>query len=334
MASPPQAAKLSHSPPIAPSASSFTPSNAYLCIQQELSTNNNGANALPSPTAISTALSRLPAALPQSGLGDAAAFAHLIADVSPGLNGPKTSAYYYGFVTGGVLPVAEAADCLVTAWDQNVQVHLPGESVSTVVEERAARFLVQLLELDGAGGRDGGKERWQGKTFTTGATASNVLGLACGRESVLQQRLLARGSVITADGDGVGELGVLEACRLAKVTGFQVLTTMGHSSLYKASSILGIGRRSVRDVGDRAQPWKFDLQKLETELAKEDLVSIVAISCGEVNTGRFATSNGEEMRKIRELCDRYGAWLHVDGGNDLGFQGWSWLMISSLWPFR
>jgi glutamate/tyrosine decarboxylase-like PLP-dependent enzyme len=39
----------------------------------------------------------------------------------------------------------------------------------------------------------------------------------------------------------------------------------------------------------------------------------VAISCGEVNTGRFATTGIDQMKEIRRLCDEYGAWLHVDG---------------------
>jgi glutamate/tyrosine decarboxylase-like PLP-dependent enzyme len=319
-------------PPPPPLTATTTPSvipisDAYLQIQRAFYNTNTGnhahAHALPSPAALSTARASLPpAVLPSTGHGDSATLAHLIADLSPALNGSATSPHYYGFVTGGVLPVAAAADALVTACDQNVQVHLPAESASTVIEDRAACWLVQLLDLDldphGSDAALAGAGRWQGRTFTTGATASNVLGLACGREAVLQKRLWARGEsgVVDEGGDGVGELGILEACRRAWVVGFQVLTTMGHSSLYKASSIVGLGRKSVKDVGARDQPWKFDLQKLEMELGREGIASIVAVSCGEVNTGRFATSNREEMEEIRELCDRYGAWLHVDGGED------------------
>ena len=239
-------------------------------------------------------------------------------------------------MTGGVLPIAEAADHVVTSWDQNVQVHLPHQGVATSVEWRAGGLLCELL---GLGGEDDGEgEAWLGRTFTTGATGSNVLGLACGREAVLGRKIQARKAAAAAaaaavrnqgervletlkDGEGwggesesVGELGLLEACRLARVEEFQVLTTMGHSSLSKAASIVGLGRKSVIDVGLEATPWKFDMEKLEIMLARERTASIVAVSCGEVNTGRYATSGYAEMRRLRELCDRFGAWLHVDGG--------------------
>jgi glutamate/tyrosine decarboxylase-like PLP-dependent enzyme len=279
-------------------------------IQNVLSQHHSAA--LPGPRAALTAASSLHGSLPSHGLGSAVTLRHLLRDITPGFNGPKTSANYYGFVTGGVLPVAEAADRVVSAWDQNVQVHLPEQSVATVVEARALEMLVQLLGLEGASAGGAGR-RWEGKTFTTGATGSNVLGLACGREYVLAKRLRDVDGEVDV-GESVGELGLLEACQRAGVEHIQVLTTMGHSSLSKAASIIGLGRRSVIDVGRKDAPWKFDFEKLEGKLAEGRTASIVAVSCGEVNTGRFATSGLEEMKRLRELCDRYGAWIHVDGG--------------------
>jgi glutamate/tyrosine decarboxylase-like PLP-dependent enzyme len=260
-------------------------------------------DALPSPSALLRAASTIPSSLPATGLGDAATEAHLLTDLVPGFNGPKTSANYYGFVTGGTFPVAEFADCVVTAFDQNVQVHLPDQSVSTIVEDRALGMLVQLLDL----GRG-----WEGKTFTTGATGANILGLACGREAVVSKRLEGLGEL-----GGVGEMGLLTACLKAGIRKIQVLTAMGHSSLYKASSVVGLGRAAVRDIGSGVDhPWKMDLDLLQQELQqeKEGVVSIVVLSAGEVNTGRFSTDGFLEMQKIRDLCDKYGAWLHVDGG--------------------
>lgn len=237
-------------------------------------------------------------------------------------------------MTGGALPVAEAADHVFTRWDQNVQVHLPHQGVATSVEWRAGGLLCELLDL--------GPERWRGRTFTTGATASNVLGLACGREAVLGAKIRARRAVLRDRGEGeggreveraddagggedvesdsVGELGLLEACRLAGIEEFQVLTAMGHSSLSKAASIVGLGRESVIDVGLEATPWRFDMEKLEGMLPRKGTASIVVVSCGEVNTGRYATSRLEEMRRLREVCDRFGAWLHVDGGRKSFFR--------------
>ncbi|KAJ4306205.1 hypothetical protein N0V88_001001 [Collariella sp. IMI 366227] len=201
--------------------------------------------------------------------------------VRPALNHQSLSSRYLGFVTGGVLPIAEAADNLVSAVDQNVQ---------------------------------GNRERgcgWAGRTFTTGATASNILGLACGRESVIARRLSPSSFSQT-----VAELGLLGACQAAGVRGIQVLTSMGHSSLYKAASVVGLGHASVKEMGvSEAEPWRLDLDKVERALEegeRDGVASVVVVSAGEVNTGRFAT-NVLDMPKLRSLADRYGAWVHVDG---------------------
>ena len=91
---------------------------------------------------------------------------------------------------------------------------------------------------------------------------------------------------------------------------------MAHSSLYKASSILGLGRSCIQNIGTSENDITIDMQKLEEHLeaGHQNSVSIIAISCGEVNTGMFATHSHRELQELRSLCDKYGAWLHVDGG--------------------
>lgn len=280
---------------------SFSVSSSYTKLQSIVGRTPN--DALPSPESISSSTESIVTSIPQIGLGSEATETHLLTDLTPGFNGPKTSSNYYGFVTGGVFPIAEVADNIVTAFDQNVQVHLPDQSISTVVEDAALRMLLQLVELG---------DEWGGRTFTTGATGSNVLGLACGREAVVNSRLggdLKEG--------GVGELGILRACLKAGVKDIQVLTTMGHSSLYKAASVVGIGGDSVKNIPlSEDEPWKMDVERLASKLARgreDGVVTIVVISAGEVNTGNFAATRSQ-MEEIRKLCDKYEAWLHVDAG--------------------
>jgi glutamate/tyrosine decarboxylase-like PLP-dependent enzyme len=280
----------------------FSVSSAYAKIRSIVDSFSNAP--LPDHSSIVKATETLPKFLPEKGLGEDATESHLLNDITPGFNGPKTSANYYGFVTGGVFPIAEFADNVVTAFDQSPMVHLPDQSISTTVEDRALSMLVELLNLK--------RQEWGGKIFTTGATGANILGLACGREVVIQKRL-----EIVGETRGVGELGLLAACAKARITDIRVLTTMGHSSLYKAASVVGLGRAAVKDIAlSQKEPWKIDLDLLERELerVKDGIVSIVAVSAGEVNTGRLATDGLSEMKKIRDLCDKYGAWLHVDGG--------------------
>ena len=276
----------------------FSVASAYIKLRSIVDSWSD--DVLPAGPVIAKATASLLDTIPVTGLGEEATEAHLLNHITPGFNGSKIASNYYGFVTGGVLPVAEFADNVVTAFDQNVQVHLPEESISTSVEDRALSMLVELLNL-GAG--------WKGKTFTTGATGANILGLACGREAIIRRRL--------GETTSVGELGLLAACAEAGVEKIQILTTMGHSSLYKAASVLGLGRASCRDIPfSKDEPWRMDISVLEQELknAGGSIASIVVVSAGEVNTGRFATNGESSMKQIRALCDEYGAWLHVDGG--------------------
>ena len=95
-------------------------------------------------------------------------------------------------------------------------------------------MLLQLLDFNASS--------WNG-TFTTGATGANILGLLCGHEAILTQRLRKDKN---AEAKGVGELDLLATCARAGITEVQVLTSVGHSSLYKAASIVGIGRACVK----------------------------------------------------------------------------------------
>ncbi|KAI0390255.1 pyridoxal-dependent decarboxylase [Xylariaceae sp. FL0594] len=261
------------------------------------------APTLPGPDRLSRARASLPDASNErylSGLGPEGTFQHLMSDIVPGLNGQNRSGRYWGFVTGSTLPIAEVADNIVSAFDQNVQVHLPTQTIVTEVEDAALKMVIHLLSL-------GAPEQWEGRTFTTGATASNILGLACGREAVIASRLP------TGSGS-VGELGLLRACKEAGVEEIQVLSSMGHSSLPKAASVVGLGRTSVKNLPfSDAEPWRLNIDAVERELQRKGVASIISISAGEVNTGRFAVTGVEEMKRLRDLADKYQAWIHVDG---------------------
>jgi glutamate/tyrosine decarboxylase-like PLP-dependent enzyme len=256
---------------------------------------------LPPQAAIQQARKLLAPHLPADGIGLAETIKHLQEDLAPAFNASSRSPNYYGFVTGGCTPAASLADHFVTAYDQNVAVHLPNETIATDVEDRALSLLCELLDLDPAS--------WAHRVFTTGATASNVVGLACAREFLIAEASAHRTDAETS----VGEYGIVEAMHRAGLDKIQILTTVPHSSLSKAASILGLGRVSIKLVGQEAAPHKFDMKLLRNLMEQPSSGSIIAVSASEVNTGLFATSGREEMQELRRLCDMYGAWIHVDG---------------------
>ncbi|KAJ6551603.1 pyridoxal phosphate-dependent transferase [Mycena capillaripes] len=260
-------------------------------------------DALPPIEAIVHAEASLPASLPDTGMGLEDLKQHVLDDLVPGFNRPNQSSNYYGFITGGSTDAALFADYIVSGFDQNVQVHAPREAVGSSVENAALRMLQQLLSID--------EVDFPCRTFTTGATASNILGLALGREFSVAA---AGRRKSPPSSPSVAQLGVVAACLQAGVRKIQVLTTLPHSSLYKAASVVGLGTNSIVSLPlSPEEPWRFDLDALEQKLSDSDgSANIISISAGEVNTGRFAASR-EEMIKIRTLADKHGAWIHVDG---------------------
>lgn len=250
---------------------------------------------------VSIAIDRLISSLPSDGIGLSAAMLHLTKTIMAGLCNSSLSPHYYGSFSGGATPAALLADILVTIINQNVQTHLPNESLSTTLEALTLKMVLQLFHMP--------LDRWKGRALTSGTTAGNILGLVCGREALLYRKLSTKGYYTDAS---IANMGLLEACLKSRVEGIQVLAALPHSSVYKAASVVGIGRKYVRDMGLLKAPWEFDMFRLEAALedsAARGIISIVVAGFGEVNTGRFVS----DLRSVRELVDRYGsAWIHVD----------------------
>ena len=90
---------------------------------------------------------------------------------------PAPGPRYFGFVIGGGVPAALAADWLTSAWDQNAGLYVIGPAAA-VAEETAGAWLAELFGLP-AGVSVG---------FTTGATMASFTGLAAARHALLARR--------------------------------------------------------------------------------------------------------------------------------------------------
>ncbi len=95
--------------------------------------------------------------------------------VEPALVG-TTGPRYFGFVVGGALDAATAADILTTGWDQPA-FNAVTSPAAAVVEEVAGTWLKELLGLPAAASFG----------FVTGGQAANTVSLAAARHHVLAQ---------------------------------------------------------------------------------------------------------------------------------------------------
>src|SRR6187397_384941 len=86
------------------------------------------------------------------------------------------SGRYFGFVIGGAVPAALAADWLTSAWDQNAGLYVAGPSAA-VVEDVAGGWLKELL----------GIPQHASFAFVTGCQMANFTALAAARWHVLTQ---------------------------------------------------------------------------------------------------------------------------------------------------
>src|SRR3954454_10123784 len=183
----------------------------------------------------------------------------LAADVDPGLVASQ-SPRYFGFVIGGVLPVARAADWLTIAWDPNAGGYSCSPSMA-IVEEIAGGWARDLLGLP-AGASHG---------FTTGCQMAHVTGLAVARHSVLARQ-----------GWDVEERG-LNGAPAVRV----VVPADRHITVDAAVRLLGFGLASLCPVPCDDQ-CRITPSELERELAREPgAPTIVTTQAGNVNTGSF-----------------------------------------------
>lgn len=187
-----------------------------------------------------------------------------------------TGGRYYGFVTGGALPVTVASNWLATAWDQNGAM-VASSPIVAKLESVALGWLCDVLGLP----------HDSGGAFVTGATMANFAGLAAARHTLLAKQ-----------GWDVNANGLFGAPEIKVVVGEEV-----HISLLKALTLLGLGRERVIRV-----PVDNQGRMLADQLPELDEMTIVCIQAGNVNTGAFDPA--QPICKAAKLAD---AWVHVDG---------------------
>ena len=193
-----------------------------------------------------------------------------------------SSGRFYGWVIGGALPAALAADWLTATWDQNAGgVMTPA---AAAVEQVALDWVAELLGLPAASG-----------VLVTGGQMANFTALA-----------VARSAVLAGAGWDVEADGLCGAPPVRVVVGAE-----RHSTIDKALRLLGLGDRRTTVVDADAE-GRMRADALADALAAGDAPTIVCAQAGNVNGGAFDPLEAI-AREVDRARQRAPAWLHIDG---------------------
>jgi glutamate/tyrosine decarboxylase-like PLP-dependent enzyme len=217
--------------------------------------------------------------LPEGPLDDLAVVEELARDVEPGLT-QMGGGRDFGFVIGGSLSAALAADWLTSAWDQNAGLALPTPAAS-VVEEVAGGWAKELLGLP----------LHVSFAFVTGCQMAHATALLAARHHVLAQV-----------GWDVERDGLVGAPAITVVAGAK-----RHGTVDRALRFVGLGSGCVRPVAVDGQ-GRMLIDELRSELGAATGPTIVCSQAGEVNTGSF-----DDIAAVADLAEEFGVWHHVDG---------------------
>ncbi len=217
--------------------------------------------------------------LPARGTDAAEVIAELIDGAEPGIMA-MPSGRFFGFVIGGALPAAVAADWLTSVWDQNAGLIGPTPSAG-VIEEVVLAWLQELLQLP-AGVSAG---------FVTGCQMAHVTALAAARHRILERA-----------GWDLAREGLQGAPRIRVLVGEE-----RHVTVDRALRYLGIGSAQIEAVPADEQ-GRMRVDRLPAALAAGDGPTIVCAQLGNVNTGSC-----DDVTAVADAVAGTGAWLHVDG---------------------
>ncbi|HJP67587.1 MAG TPA: aminotransferase class V-fold PLP-dependent enzyme, partial [Sphingomicrobium sp.] len=224
--------------------------------------------------------SRLRRRLSHEGLPHTQVIDELASEAAGGLIS-SAGGRFFGWVIGGTLPAAAAADWLVTTWDQNAALSACSPAAA-IAEEVAGEWLKELLRLPSD----------CSFAFVTGCQMAHVVCLAAARQALL----LRRNHDVALQGlSGAPAIRILanENC---------------HASIQRAANLLGVGTANIHplptnDVGCVEIPAAREAVREQREVA-----TILVLQAGDIATGSY-----DDFETIIPLAKANGAWVHIDG---------------------
>jgi glutamate/tyrosine decarboxylase-like PLP-dependent enzyme len=229
---------------------------------------------------LNTLRKQLALSLGETGLDATTVIDDLVKAVEGGIidsAGPR----FFGWVIGGSLPAALAADWLTSVWDQNAGMYATSPAAA-VVEEVVGAWLKDLLHLP--------------------ATASFALVTGCQMAHVTCL-LAARHALLARRGWDVEQEG------LAGSPPIRILTsTEKHGSTVRAIRLLGLGEKHIVNLATDADGRLREGALIEALESSPSQPTILVLQAGDLNIGAF-----DDFLNLIPIAKKFGAWVHVDG---------------------
>lgn len=191
----------------------------------------------------------------------------------------KTSQYvpnpkYYAFVPNSASPYSVAGSVMTDMYNVYAGADLFSQGAA-IVEKKLISWLGSLA----------GFPKSCGGVFTSGGSMSTLTGMITARNNILDEEEWHLGTAYFSD--------------------------QTHSSVKKGLMLMGLRRDQMRMIPSDEE-FRIDTDILEKTI-KEDIGKglkpfLIIGTLGTTNTGSI-----DPFRKLGELRDRYGMWLHVDG---------------------
>ena len=204
----------------------------------------------------------------------------LVADIEGGLV-CSTGGKFFGWVIGGALPAAIAADWLVSTWDQNAAAPACSPAAA-VIEEVCGKWLRDIL----------GIPKTASFGFVTGCQAAHTTALAAARHKLLIDK-----------GWDVESRGLSGAPPIRLIT-----SENRHESIVRSARMLGLGTEAIKLVSCDTS-GSISMSAFEDVLLTDHTQpTIVVLQAGDLNTGAF-----DPFQNAIPLAKSVNAWVHIDG---------------------
>lgn len=188
----------------------------------------------------------------------------------------SNGARYFGFVFGGTLLSALAANWIAAAWDQNAVFQI-SSPISAQLEKVTANWLLELLQLPSQ----------SAVGFVTGTTMANFCAA-----------LTARHTINKRNGWDSKIKGINNSPPIRVVVSEEI-----HASMLRALFFAGFGTDNLIRV-----PTDDQGRMIAEKMPALDESTLVCAQAGNVNTGAI-----DPIKDIGILAKEKGAWVHVDG---------------------